>query len=120
MLDHFIRGKKLACALVSYSHTKSRQDLFNKWRQFTNEERRIEQSNRLMNGVEEIADLKNQQKDLEVRNETLEKENEELRRFTMDGYQIAQSVKELADEKEKIMTDMKEKNAKIKELLSDK
>lgn len=36
-------------------------------------------------------------------------ENDELRRFSMDGYVIAKSVKQLSDEREKLTVDLADK-----------
>ena len=91
--------------------------MFNKWKAFTREDWKIEKSEELMNGVEEITVLKGQQSELEASNAQLESENNELRAFSNDGYSIAQSAKEMADEKEKLLSQLREKNSKIKELL---
>ena len=43
-------------------------------------------------GVEAIAEVKERSKRIEVENENLAKENDELRRFSMDGFVIAKNV----------------------------
>ena len=72
-----------------------------------------------MAGVHQITDMKAQAKEIEKSNAQLAKENEELRRFTLDGYMIAKSVKELTDEREIMVSGLKEKDAKIAQLMSD-
>lgn len=43
-------------------------------------------------GVEAIAEIKERSKRIEVENESLAQENDELRRFSMDGFVIAKNV----------------------------
>ena len=46
----------------------------------------------LRKNIEMIAALKERLKILEVDNESLANENEELRQFSLDGYEIAKNV----------------------------
>ena len=62
-----------------------------------------------MKGVEEIAQLKRVQKEVEAANEKLADENDELRRFSLEGYTIAKSVKALSEEREKLSVDLADK-----------
>ena len=62
-----------------------------------------------MDGVHRIANMKQLQKELEADNAKVADENDELRRFSMDGYVIAKSVKQLSDEREKLTVDLADK-----------
>lgn len=46
-------------------------------------------------------------------------ENEELRQFSLDGYQIAKNVQSLTSEREKLSVDLADKATTIKKLLDE-
>jgi phosphotransferase system IIB component len=46
-------------------------------------------------------------------------ENEELRQFSLDGYQIAKNVQSLSNERERLSVDLADKASIIKKLLSE-
>jgi len=49
----------------------------------------------------------------------LSHENEELRQYSLDGYQIAKSVQNLTKEREKLSVDLADKANTIKRLLDE-
>ena len=55
----------------------------------------------------------------EQRNKDLLLENEELRQASLDGIEIAKAVQELTKEREKLSSDLNEKNMTIQQLLND-
>jgi len=63
--------------------------------------------------------LKDKIKDFEVDNESLANENEELRQFSLDGYQIAKNVQSLSNERERLSVDLADKATTIKKLLDE-
>lgn len=69
--------------------------------------------------IDLIAGLKNKIAEIEKDNELLATENEELRQFTMDGYQIAKSVTSMDQEREKLSVDLADKASMIKKLLNE-
>ena len=66
-----------------------------------------------------IGALKNKIADIENDNDSLANENEELRQFSLDGYQIAKNVQSLTQEREKLSVDLADKAATIKKLLDE-
>ena len=60
-------------------------------------------------GVEQIAEVKERSKRVELENESLAKENDELRRFSMDGFVIARNVQQLSEDREKLSVDLADK-----------
>lgn len=56
---------------------------------------------------------------LERNNESLANENEELRQFSMDGYNIAKNVQTLTNEREKLSVDLADKAQMIRKLLDE-
>ena len=52
-------------------------------------------------------------------NETLAQENEELRQFSLDGYEIAKNVQTLSGEREKLSVDLADKAQVIRKLLDE-
>ena len=73
----------------------------------------------LRKNIEMIAALKERLKILEVDNESLANENEELRQFSLDGYEIAKNVQALSAEREKLSVDLADKAQTIKKLLDE-
>lgn len=69
--------------------------------------------------IDLISGLKNKITEIEKDNELLANENEELRQFTLDGYQIAKSVQSLEQEREKLSVDLADKATTIKKLLDE-
>ena len=61
--------------------------------------------------------MKERCKRVEVENEQLAKENDELRKFSMDGFIIAKNVQSLSEDREKLSCDLADKTEQIKELL---
>lgn len=55
---------------------------------------------------------------LEKTNDTLAKENDQLRQFSLDGFQIAKSVQQLSQEREKLSVDLADKSKTISDLLA--
>lgn len=66
-----------------------------------------------------IASLKDKIREIECDNEALANENEELRQFSLDGYQIAKNVQSLTNEREKLSVDLADKANTIKKLLDE-
>ncbi len=69
--------------------------------------------------VQLINELKDRLAQLEKDNETLAGENEELRQFSMDGYEIAKNVQQLSGEREKLSVDLADKAQTIRRLLAE-
>ena len=66
-----------------------------------------------------IASLKQRIQDFETDNVAVANENEELRQFSLDGYQIAKNVQSLSNERERLSVDLADKASIIKRLLSE-
>jgi predicted RNase H-like nuclease (RuvC/YqgF family) len=66
-----------------------------------------------------ISGLKDKIREFEVDNESLANENEELRQFSLDGYQIAKNVQSLGNERERLSVDLADKANTIKKLLDE-
>lgn len=64
-----------------------------------------------------ITALKERLQELEKDNGGLADENEELRQFSLDGYEIARNVQQLALEREKLSVDLADKATTIRNLL---
>ena len=66
-----------------------------------------------------ISRLKDRIKSLEKNNIQLADQNEELRMGALDGIEMAKSVEELTNEREKLSIDMADKAITIRKLLED-
>ena len=73
----------------------------------------------LKQNIELITGLKDKIMDLEFENTNLANNNEELRQFSLDGFEIARSAQILSDEREKLSIDLADKAKTIKRLLDE-
>lgn len=73
----------------------------------------------LQRNISLISSLKEKIRDFEFDNQELATENEELRQFSLDGYQIAKGVQSLSDERERLSVDLADKAQIIKGLLDE-
>lgn len=73
----------------------------------------------IVKGLDEIAIKKSILLDIEQDNTKIEKENEELRNFTLSNYMVAKSAVTLSDECEKLREKMVDSNTKLKELIEN-
>jgi len=73
----------------------------------------------LQRNIDMIAATKDKIKELENDNESLANENEELRQFSLDGYQLGRNVQNLTNEREQLSVDLADKADTIKKLLDE-
>ena len=66
-----------------------------------------------------IAATKDKINEIENDNDSLANENEELRQFSLDGYQLGKNVQNLTAEHEKLSVDLADKANTIKKLLDE-
>ena len=74
------------------NHNHTRGKAFNRWKNWLKFEKFNDAKARIQVGVEEITSVKMRIGELEKTNGVLAKENDELRQFSMDGFQIAKNV----------------------------
>ena len=72
-----------------------------------------------MEKVEEMTKVKEQMRAIEEENKTLANENDELRVFSMNGFEIAQNINSLSAEREKLTIDLADQASMIKKLLEE-
>ena len=109
LLDKFIKAQQLALSALVQNHTRSKGKAMNRWKQEVFEQRRQEANQSIRLGVETIAEVKERAKRTEAENEQLGRENDELRRFSMDGFVIAKNVQQLSEDREKLSVDLADK-----------
>ena len=73
----------------------------------------------LQRNVDMIAATKDKINEIENDNDSLANENEELRQFSLDGYQLGKNVQNLTAEREKLSVDLADKANTIKKLLDE-
>jgi regulator of replication initiation timing len=73
----------------------------------------------LKTNLEHMEVLKQRIKELEQTNEVFALENEDLRQFSLDGYDIAKNVQALTAEREVLSVDLADKAQVIKRLLDE-
>ena len=85
----------------------------------SNRDKRLYLEGCLSRNIDAIALTKDKIKELETDNEALAGENEELRQFSLDGYQLGKNVTNLTHEREILSVDLADKAATIKKLLDE-
>jgi len=92
LLENFIKSQKLSLSTLHENHIKGKRQAFNRWKRSVRDEKLQEFNEEIRVKVENIAELKDTEKRIEVDNVQLSKENDELRKFSMDGFIIAKNV----------------------------
>ena len=90
-----------------------------RWQETSKSDRAGALGNMLDMNVGAIAALKDKMAEIENDNESLANENEELRQFSLDGYQLGKNVQNLTQEREKLSVDLADKANTIKKLLDE-
>ena len=85
----------------------------------SNRDKKMYLSGALARNIDVIALTKDKIKELETDNDALANENEELRQFSLDGYQLGKNVTNLTQEREVLSVDLADKAATIKKLLDE-
>lgn len=90
-----------------------------KWADFAKKQRNLESKVLLENNLASLEILKQRIRQLEGENEVMAGENEDLRQFSLDGYDIARNVQVLAGEREILSVDLADKSKVITKLLDE-
>lgn len=119
LYDNYIKATRLAFAISRDNLEHAKRKAFSNLLNNARKERAEKFGEVLGANIDLIAGLKNKMAEIERDNDLLANENEELRQFTLDGYQIAKSVQSLDQEREKLSIDLADKAATIKKLLDE-
>ena len=119
LFSNYRKSQRLALALGRDQHRTGLMRAFMKWSDAATSERAAGTEGALGNNVGLIAALKDKIAELEGDNESLANENEELRQFSLDGYQLGKNVTSLTSEREKLSVDLADKANTIKKLLDE-
>ena len=85
----------------------------------THEDMKAYREHLIKRNVDLITVTKNEIEDLESRNEALSHENQELRQFSLDGYQLGNNVQKLTHEREILSVDLADKAKTVNELMQE-
>ena len=120
LLINFASGQKIAFQRCEYKlRYRPMRKFFTKWQKYTYDCKISESNSQILKTEEIIAELLKLCQNAEQRNKDLLLENEELRQASLDGIEIAKAVQELTKEREKLSSDLNEKNMTIQQLLND-
>lgn len=97
---------------------KSMRQSISIWKEFTKACAKDDGAQTINMQVNQITEVKQRMTHLEKTNDTLAKENDQLRQFSLDGFQIAKSVQQLSQEREKLSVDLADKSKTISDLLA--
>ena len=86
LLEHYIRGQKLALSACKARQLKAFRICWLQWHRVINYEKRQEAQERIVTYVDRLADMKAQIRRSDEENRQLATENEELRRYYMNGF----------------------------------
>lgn len=119
LLGHYIRGQKLAVALIKNNYMKTIFRGFLRWKRYSQEYENLRLIEQLERSNQMITELSNHVGKLEGINRNLLGENEELRQAALDGIEIAKVVQELTRERESLSHDLADRAGTIKKLIED-
>ena len=119
LLEHYVRSQKLGLALLKDNQRRSRGLAFDVWKEFTKVARKSDGQGHVADSIAAITAVKQRMAQLEAENAALATENDELRQFSMDGFQIAKNVQSLSNEREKLSVDLADKTDIISQLLEE-
>lgn len=119
LYDNYIKSTRLAFALSRDNLEHAKRKAFSRMLDNSSKSNAGKFGESLGNNIDRISALKSKIAEIEKDNEMLANENEELRQFTLDGYQIAKCCTNLDQEREKLSVDLADKAATIKKLLDE-
>lgn len=119
LVDSYIKSQRLAFALGRDNLERGMRRALNQIDTNAHLSKRRDLEMLLDRNINLIASLKERIQDFESDNLAVADENEELRQFSLDGYQIAKNVQSLSHEREKLSVDLADKASIIKRLLRE-
>lgn len=119
LLGHFIRGQKLALALIHSNYRRTVARAIIRWKQFCGECETMSLVEQLDRTSGMIGDIGQHVKKLEGMNVSLQHENEDLRLAAVDGIEIAKVVQEMTKQREDLSHELHDRAGTIKKLIED-
>lgn len=119
MLEHFIKGQRLALAKVNNNYLATVFRAWARWKKHCQQGEQAELAEQLGRTNQMIGELSQHVGKLEGINKNLLVENEELRSAALDGIEIAKAVQDLTKEREALSADLQDRAATIKKLIED-
>ena len=119
LLEHFIKGQRLALAKVNNFYLGTIFRAFARWKKWCQRAEQDELADQLGRTNQMIGELAGHVARLEGINRNLLVENEELRSAALDGIEIAKAVQDLTKEREALSADLQDRAATIKKLIED-
>ena len=117
LVDNYIKSQRLAVALARDNQERGQRKALANMSDNTHDKKKGNLEVILSRNINLIQSLKDRIKEFEGDNDNLAGENEELRQFSLDGYQIAKNVQSLSQERESLSVDLADKSKMIQKLL---
>lgn len=117
LVDNYIKSQRLAVAVGRDTKERAQHRVLKNLTDNSHNKKKTNLELILSRNINLITSLKDRIKDFEHDNENLAGENEELRQFSLDGYQIAKNVQSLSSERETLSVDLADKSKMIQKLL---
>jgi len=92
LFEKYLKSQKLAIIKAKHRREWDLKKALTRWKRVLRREDIENKKKELEATVAEIGARKNKIADIEADNDELARENEELRQFSLDGYQIAKNV----------------------------
>ena len=119
LFTNYRKSQRLALALGRDNHKFSLMKGLTRLQDSAEAEKVRQLEAVLQRNVDMIAATKDKINEIENDNDSLANENEELRQFSLDGYQLGKNVQNLTAEREKLSVDLADKANTIKKLLDE-
>jgi predicted RNase H-like nuclease (RuvC/YqgF family) len=117
LVENYIKSQRLAVALGRDGKERAQHKAVKNLGDHSHGKKKTNLELILSRNLNLISSLKDRIKDFEHDNDNLAGENEELRQFSLDGYQIAKNVQSLSSERETLSVDLADKSKMIQKLL---
>lgn len=117
LLAHYIRGQKLALSLCHNKHLRAKGKYFGRWGGMLKDAINQEAKGVVLGVINALTEKKEQARGLEQSNIQMADENDELRKFSIDGFNIAKSINSVTEDRENLTSDLADYAQQLKMLL---
>jgi predicted RNase H-like nuclease (RuvC/YqgF family) len=117
LIGNYMKSQRLAIALGRQNRERTLHQALNEMSDHKHTQKKVNYEQILQRNISLIEQLKSKITDFERDNSTMADENEELRQFSLDGYQIAKNVSQMNEERDRLSIELADKSRTIQQLL---
>lgn len=118
LIGNYMKSTRLAISLAKSNKERGMHSALNQLCDNRHSQKKGNFESILQRNIDLINQLKSRIQEFEWDNTALADENEELRQFSLDGYQIARNVSAMNEERDRLSIDLADKSRTIQQLLN--